>query len=520
MSSTTSRLVAILRNTSRRSQHGQVLVLFAGGVLVLLVVAALAFDVGMMLVERRDQQDAADAAALAGARYLFDGDCVAPTWTCSRARAAATAVALQNGFDDADPIESVQVLIPAQNGRYARFPNFVEVDINSQRPSIFGKVVGKTAWPVSVMAVASNGQDLKFPFSMLALNPTACKAIQVSGQGEVEAFGNIQSNSDGSAAGCGGIGLSRTGGGEINIIADDATCRSAGTIQNSGSGTMTCTQAPGSFSLPDPLESLAAPTKPALAPALQKIGHTKAIEPHCPGATGGNAPTETQTTGCDLAGNGGGSRGTAWLLSPGLYPAGLTIDNQARAYMLPGIYWIGGGGLAVNGDASLVTVDSLATATTLNGYAVTTPACWESGGSCRTLWATNGGGALIYNSKLPTKAGGPIDIGGGGGVLFVKPFFDPVSTPPDAVEAYNNMSIFQDRTVTSTVVFNGSSADAEVAGIVYVPAAAVQVNGSSSDFYLDQIIADTFKVNGSTGTIHVLKRVGIDATVKAAGLVD
>ena len=89
-------------------------------------------------------------------------------------------------------------------------------------------------------------------------------------------------------------------------------------------------------------------------------------------ATGGDAPTETQTTGCDIAGNGGGSRGTDWLLSPGLYPAGLTIDNQATAYLLPGIYWIGGGGLAVNGDASLISVDSQATATTMNSMPLNT----------------------------------------------------------------------------------------------------------------------------------------------------
>jgi hypothetical protein len=102
----------------------------------------------------------------------------------------------------------------------------------------------------------------------------------------------------------------------------------------------------------------------------------------------------------------------------------------------------------------------------------------------------------------------------------MKAFFDPVSSPPDDVEDYNNMSIFQDRTVTSTVVFNGSNADGEVAGIVYVPSGHVQINGSSSEFTVDQIIADTFKVNGSTGTIHVLKRVGIDAQITAAGLVD
>lgn len=487
------------------------LVLFAGGVLALLLVAALAFDVGSMLLERRDEQNAADAAALAGARYIFDPDCVAPTWTCTTARAAAVQVAQVNGFDDADPIESVQIHIPPLHGRYVALPHFIEVEIHSDRKSIFGGVIGKATWPVGVFATATNDQDLRFPFSMLALNPTACKAIHVSGSGVVEANGNIQANSNGSDPGCGGIGFSRTGGGTIDVTAPDATCRSGGIIQNQGSGSMTCTQAPNSFALPDPLGSLNPPTKPALAPPVVAIGHTKPIEPRCPGASGGGAPSETQTSGCDIAGNGGSTRSTDWLLSPGLYPAGLTIDNQASAYMLPGIYWIGGGGLRVNGDASLISVDSLATATSMNSM---TPA------NIRTLWNTNGGGVLVYNSTLPTSAGGPIDIGGGGGVLLLKAFFDPVSTPPDPNEAYNNMSIFQDRTVTTTVVLNGSTADSEVAGIIYVPEGDVQVNGSNSTFILDQIIADEFKVNGSGGTIKILKRVGVDAIVIAAGLVD
>ncbi len=67
--------------------------LFAGGLVALLLVAALAFDVGMMLVERRDEQNAADAAALAGARHVLT-DAVA-------AEAAARHIARSNGFDDA-----------------------------------------------------------------------------------------------------------------------------------------------------------------------------------------------------------------------------------------------------------------------------------------------------------------------------------------------------------------------------------------------------------------------------------
>lgn len=496
--------------------------LFAGGVLALLVVAALAFDVGMMLLERRDEQNAADAAALAGARYLFDGDCFAPTWTCSRARTAARDVALENGFDDADPIESVQVFIPAQNGRYALFPNFVEVDINSQRPSIFGGVVGKANWPVSVFAVATNGQQLRFPFSMLALNETECKAIQVSGSGIVEANGNIQSNSNGTdPSACGGIGFSRTGGGTIDITAPAATCRSAGSIQDQGSGSMTCAQAPNSFALPDPLADLDPPAKPALAAAMQPVGHTLVPSAYCPGSIA-NPPTETtaQRT-CDPGdrvrpASTTDYRGKAWILSPGLYPNGIHATNGVILYLLPGVYWISGGGFQVDGDSSVISIKDVADANANPALAT-----W-SGNDCEmdpTTPATVACGVLIYNSQDTSVpfASDPISLGGLGGRLLLS-FLDV--PPGDPYATYNTMSIFQDRNVTETVTFNGSTAASEVGGIVYVPSGHVQINGSSSTFTLDQIIADTFTVNGNSGTVKILKRVGVDALITAAGLVD
>ena len=191
--------------TSRSDQRGQILVLFAGGLLLLLLVAALAFDVGMMLVERRDEQNAADAAALAGARYVLTDT--------ARAVDAARDLARMNGYDDADPNEIVNVFIPPLHGRYVGLPGFIEVQIEATRPSIFGGVIGKANWPIGAMGVATNSQNLTFPFSMLALNPTACKAIAVSGGGVVEAYANVQSNSTGSGCGTGDpIGFSRTGG--------------------------------------------------------------------------------------------------------------------------------------------------------------------------------------------------------------------------------------------------------------------------------------------------------------------
>ena len=501
----------ISKRRGHEGERGQVLVLFAGGVLTLLVVAALAYDVGMMLLERRDSQNAADAAALAGARYVFEPDCVEPAWVCTKARAAAREVALANGYDDADPNEVVNIHIPAINGRYVALPNFVEVDIDSERASIFGSVIGRATWPVGVFAVATNDNDLTFPFSMLALSKTACKAIHVSGTGEVEAYGNVQSNSNGADCGDGSnIGLSRTGGGTINIIADDATCRSAGEIQDQGSGSMTCTPSENSFALPDPLRDLDDPAKPALAQPMVPIGHTRGHQDYCPGVTGTKAPSETQPKACDVGGNSGPDGNRSWLLWPGLYPHGLSIDNQTRAYLLPGIYWIGGGGFQVAGDASVVSVSSAAVANSMHADQAATNSIWSTG--------TNAGGVLIYNTKLPSIPGDDIRLGGGGGRLLLKMLNGVPDTDPNHI--FNSMSIYQDRTLTTDVFLNGSTADGEVSGIIYAPGAHVQINGSDSNFVVDQIIADTFKIDGSGGRIEIKRRTSVDAVIVAAGLVD
>src|SRR4026207_1681823 len=96
-----SRPLSSTTSHRREGERGQVLVLFAGGLLALLVIAALAFDVGMMLVERRDEQGAADAAALAGARYVLTDQAAAQT--------AAFDIAAMNGYSNSDPNEIVNV---------------------------------------------------------------------------------------------------------------------------------------------------------------------------------------------------------------------------------------------------------------------------------------------------------------------------------------------------------------------------------------------------------------------------
>ena len=93
-----------------------------------------------------------------------------------------------------------------------------------------------------------------YPFGMLALSPTDCKAIHISGTGVVDSASNVQSNSDGSGCGDGSnIGFSRTGARRAERRRPTACAGAAASCRTRASGTMTCVVEEFSFSLPDPL---------------------------------------------------------------------------------------------------------------------------------------------------------------------------------------------------------------------------------------------------------------------------
>ena len=73
---------------------------------------------------------------------------------------------------------------------------------------------------------------------------------------------------------------------------------------------------------------------------------------------------------------------------------------------------------------------------------------------------------------------------------------------------------------SNPVTLNGSSSFTIVEGIVYAPAAQIKLNGTGGTLILDQVIADTYDINGNGGTIKVLRGKGVDAVIVAAGLVD
>jgi len=348
--------------TDRQTELGQILVVFAGGLVTLLLFAALAFDGGMLVLERRDQQNAADASALAGVRYVKDPVCfAAPSIaTCPAAYAAAVAVATANGYTDGLDAETVDVNIPPVLGPNAGQPGFIEVIIGSTEPSLFARVAGILSWDVRARGVAANGGTTGGNFGLLALDPFGCSALKVTGQGQVVSKGNIQVNSACDPA------IQRTGSSFISIDTDTASCNSVGDVHEGGGGYIEPPCNTDAQSLADPLGDVGVPAVPPYPLPPLHIGGAlpsgdtvpaNGIPKGCQGTVEPVDPTNwypaatwDEPAKCEFDGS---YAGTTWRLYPGYYPGGLKL-LAGTFYLEPGIFYLGGGGAQFGGNGASV----------------------------------------------------------------------------------------------------------------------------------------------------------------------
>ncbi len=134
------------RTASRsRASDGQIIVIFALGLVAMIAMVGLVLDGGSTFAQRRAQQNAADLAGMAGANeFLLSGDKAAAT-------TVARSVAAQNGWDH-DPTagKTVDVAFQSNDTR-------VKVDVSAPHRNNFTGVVGITAWQVSTTATVEVG---------------------------------------------------------------------------------------------------------------------------------------------------------------------------------------------------------------------------------------------------------------------------------------------------------------------------------------------------------------------------
>jgi Flp pilus assembly protein TadG len=155
-------------------QGGQILVVFAGGIVLLFLIAGLVIDGGTAFLNRRDGQNAADVAAMAGTKRLADyhrglapPDILATiagsvarngcqslcSWTASYVgpRRGSTFVDLGLVGNGAPPGNAVGV----------------RVNVTRRPPTYFLGVIGQTSWKVDTTATAVSGDPTGAPADQL-----------------------------------------------------------------------------------------------------------------------------------------------------------------------------------------------------------------------------------------------------------------------------------------------------------------------------------------------------------------
>ncbi len=331
----------------KSARRGQVLIISAFAMVVLLGVTALVIDLGFAWMLRRAEQNAVDPAAVAAARYL------SPLDTAERDRAACFYVQRHGFFtDDPDCLNAL-----ASGDLYVGDPisgpysgsGYVEVRISAQHVTFFGRILGLPSITVATSAVAANGGSNVNANSLVALDPTSCGAGMISGNGVVDVGGYVYLNSI-----CGieppyGIdneqcdndggdeidphGAMQINGSQATLITPHLYVRgTCDKTSNSWNGPTT----EGAGEIEDTLAGLLEPDHSTMT---ERGGRT-----FCPPP----ATLLSPGMGCVFEGN----SGYPVRLDPGVYYGGWVIRGQARIELNPGIYYIAGGGIQMSGNPS------------------------------------------------------------------------------------------------------------------------------------------------------------------------
>jgi Flp pilus assembly protein TadG len=176
-------------------EEGQAVVLFAILMLAMLFAVGLAIDAGQLFSAKRAEQEAADAAAFAGAVVLYQQG------TGTQAITAARTDALTNGYSsgacllstpgvcyDAATFTTVTVHWPPISGQYIGNVKHIEVEITRQVQTAL--VPAQAAFnPVRARGVAG-AEPLNNGYAIMALDRgNTCEAFTTSSNGDLHLFG-------------------------------------------------------------------------------------------------------------------------------------------------------------------------------------------------------------------------------------------------------------------------------------------------------------------------------------------
>ncbi len=514
-----------IRDRLPRVDRGQVLVLFALGLTAFVFVLALVLDGGRVYAERRRTQNAADAAATAGAAALKYSDVLG---SLAAVQAAACKAANANGFGSGSVDSTcgpggsvVNVHVPTGDAE-PDLPNvaaafrtrgYVQVGVRSNFVSIVQSWLGGTQLGASAIAVAVNIPGAGIGYSLLILNPADCASFSINGTNTALTVHN------------GGVLVNSSA---AKSASPTCTVKNAATV--SGGASLT-TDSPFMNNVVGTGDPPPANVSPPFANgadfAVDPLAHV-----HVPdfGQTGGlYVPNAAHPT---IAGQPALSNSPAnpslgpqpWTSSAAPYPdplvglppgvvwGGIEVHNGDILVLQGGTYIMAGGGFNIQGG-SVLALNPVTIIMTNDKYCNTS----NSGGCSSPGLKGNGD----IDANVGQNTGSALDSWGSPPLFACAAVTNPAACKPiDAksdhpgTEDYlNHILIYIDRDVgpctsgtgnpsvgnTTFIVGGGGSYYFETGTIIYAPCSTVDLHGSDSPFpsHAGSVVSFNISVSGN-----------------------
>jgi Flp pilus assembly protein TadG len=349
-------------------RRGQILVIVAMLMAVLVGFVALATDVGLLWSERRQMQTATDAAAIAAATALRSAASIS---------SAARNVASINGFTNGTNSATVTVNNPPASGNFAGNSNYVEVIIAQPETTYFLRVLGYNSLTVSARAVSGISNSAG---CIYALDPSAQNALSASNGVNITSTCGIYVDSNNSQAldVIGGAIIKTTGVGVVG----SAAVNNGGSIENLSGGSLTVSQniAP----LPDPLAHIS-------KPSVGSCTYT--------GTQNYNSYTANQSP--PYSGK--------YVIYPGVYCGGINASNGTSVTFSSGTYILAGGGMSLTNGGGTTTGSNVTFYNTIGSKA-------GYSGSNSSYAGINIANGVTANFSAPTTGG----LNSLEGILFIQ----------------------------------------------------------------------------------------------------
>ena len=265
-------------------------------ILVILVGAGLAVDVGYMERQKQRMQVAADAAAVAGASALITN--------AESPASAGDNDATLNGFTTAAGT-TITINNPPKSGAFTSNDSYVEAIIDQPQPTWFLSLLGIKTMDVSARAVAGTANANG---CMYVLDPSASGAITANGNGNITSQCGILDDSSSSTA------LIANG----NVTITASAIGVVGKTLANGNVVLTPKPITGILPVSDPLAGVPAPFVGPCTYNNFIVNSNQSVQ-----------------------------------MSPGVYCGGIIFNGNTKANFAPGVYVLAGGGMLANGGCTL-----------------------------------------------------------------------------------------------------------------------------------------------------------------------